>query len=555
MAIPQSDATDLALLDELIGEWENETIEFKEASRDYDTDKIGKYVSALSNEANLSGDESAWLVFGVRNKTRAVVGTDYRMDSARLSKLKEQVADGTEPSLTFRNIKVLDHPDGRVILFEIPPAPKGIPISWKGHFYARADESLQPLALDKLDAIRGQSALMDWTAQIVEDADIDDLLPEAVAVAREAFIEKNSSRISSDIVDSWSDQEFLAHVGLLTKRGMTRAALLLLGKPESVYLLSPHMAELTWKLVGQESAYEHFSIPYILTTTQLYGRIRNIKIRLLPPDELVQREVGKYDQGTVLEAIHNCIAHQDYNAYSRISVVEYPDRLEFISVGSFFEGDPDDYAIHGRMPRQYRNPTLVHAMTQLNMIDHLGYGIERMNRSQANRYLPLPDYDLSEPGEVRLTIYGSVVDEAYTRLLMQSRNLPFEDVLALDRVQKGRPIPDTTLRRLRRKRLVEGRKPHLHVAASIADATGTSAEYIQVRGQSEEYCMALISDYLKRNGIAQRSELDEAVIPSLSAELTDEQKRNKVKNLLAKMRQRGLVVYEASGDNRGWRLG
>ena len=64
-----------------------------------------------------------------------------------------------------------------------------------------------------------------------------------------------------------------------------------------------------------------------------------------------------------------------------------------------------------------RNPTLVQAMTQLNMIDHLGYGIERINRSQAERYLRLPDYDLIEQGLVKLTIYGSVVDESYTRML------------------------------------------------------------------------------------------------------------------------------------------
>lgn len=109
----------------------------------------------------------------------------------------------------------------------------------------------------------------------------------------------------------------------------------------------------------------------------------------------------------MLEAMHNCIAHQDYTKHSRISVTEYPDRLEFTSVGSFFEGVPDEYALEGHMPRSYRNPTLIQAMTQLNMIDHLGYGIERMNRSQANRYLPLPDYDLSDPREVKLTIYGA----------------------------------------------------------------------------------------------------------------------------------------------------
>lgn len=200
------------------------------------------------------------------------------------------------------------------------------------------------------------------------------------------------------------------------------------------------MAELTWRLVGQEEAYEHFTIPFVLATTALYSRIRNMKMQLLPPDELVRREVEKYDQKSVLEAMHNCIAHQDYSQASRVSITEYPDRLEFVSVGSFYEGEPDEYAVEGHVPRRYRNPALVQAMTQLNMIDHLGYGIERMNHSQASRYLSLPDYDLSNPCEVRLTIYGSVVDESYTRMLMARSDLPFEDVLALDRVQKSRSI-------------------------------------------------------------------------------------------------------------------
>ena len=75
MAKPTSNESNLALLESLIRNWEDETIEFKEASNDFDTDKIGRYVSALSNEANLSDEPSAWLVFGVRNKTRKVVGT------------------------------------------------------------------------------------------------------------------------------------------------------------------------------------------------------------------------------------------------------------------------------------------------------------------------------------------------------------------------------------------------------------------------------------------------------------------------------------------------
>lgn len=533
----------LSLLEKLIANWEDETVEFKEAGKDFDTDKIGRYVSALSNEANLEGSEAGWLVFGVKNSTRKVVGTDYRREPERLNGLKKQMSDGVEPSLTFRGIRVLEHPNGRVIIFEIPSAPQGMPISWKGHFYSRAGESLEPLTLEKQDAIRRESSALDWTGQTLEDASIDDLSPEALAVAREAFAERNSARIPREEVDGWDDDQFLTHVGLETRRGLTRAAILLLRKPESAYLLSPLMAELTWKLVGQDEAYEHFTIPFVLATTELYRHIRNVKMRLLPPGELVQREVEKYDQRSVLEAMHNCIAHQDYTKSSRISVIERPDRIEFTSAGSFYEGEPDDYAISGYVPMRYRNPTLVQAMTQLNMIDHLGYGIERMNRSQAERYLPLPDYDLSEPGLVKLTIYGSVVDESYTRMLMRDSELPFEDVLALDRVQKGTHISDTTLRRLRRKGLVEGRRPHVRVAASIAEITGTQASYVESRGKSEEYCQALVTDHLRKHGTASRPELNEIVFPSLSSELTDAQRYDKVGNMLAKMRRSGTIVF------------
>lgn len=149
----------------------------------------------------------------------------------------------------------------------------------------------------------------------------------------------------------------------------------------------------------------------------------------------------------------------------------------------------------------------------------------------------------------------NTTDEGYTKLLMQDTGLPFEDVLALDRVQKGRPISDAALRRLRNRHLVEGRKPHLRVAAEVAEATGTQADYIKVRGQSDEYCCALITDYLKRHGCTNRSTIDEIVFPSLSSELNDDQRRNKVKNLLGKLRKNNEIHYESGGGEKGWVLG
>src|SRR5690606_7713676 len=146
---------------------------------------------------------------------------------------------------------------------------------------------------------------------------------------------------------------------------------------------------MTWKLVGEEQAYEHFHPPFLLTATALAKRIRNVQIRLLPPDELIYREISKYDERSILEALYNCIAHQDYSKNSRIIVTEHVDKVEFVSVGEFYDGLPNDYALVERTPRKYRNPYLVEAMTELNLIDHLGYGIHRMVRDQVRRFLPL----------------------------------------------------------------------------------------------------------------------------------------------------------------------
>ena len=549
-----SNEDNVALLGRLIVDWEGETVEFKEAGSDFDTDRIGRYVSALCNEANFAGMDSAWLVFGVRNRTREVVGTSYRTEPDRLNSLKRQVFEGCVPNFSLRGIRVVNHPQGRVVMLEIPAAPQGMPIAWKGFHYARAGESLVPMPTEKIDAIRSQESLLDWTAQVIEDAEVADLSEDALSAARETFKQKNSPRIAPEAVDSWNDDEFLRHLGLLTKRGLTRAAILLLGKPESAYLLNPHMAEITWRLMDEDRVYEHFSIPFILTTTQLYQRIRNYKLRLVPPGELIQREVEKYEQETVLEALHNCIAHQDYTRLSRVAVMEHPDRLVFESQGSFFEGTPDEYAIEAHMPRRYRNTTLVTAMTELNMIDHLGYGIERMNRSQARRYLPLPEYDLSDPTMVRLTIWGSVVDEAYTQLLMQRSDLPFDEVMALDRIQKRHPIAEDMLRRLRLKGLVEGRRPHLRVAASVAEAAGTKVDYLERRGQSREYCAAVVTDLITRNGPTTRAEIDRALAPHLPADLTASQMRNRVDNLLRRMREEGTVRSERVDGQRLWTL-
>lgn len=543
-----------ALLDELIATWENEVVEFKQANNDYDTDKIGEYFSALSNEANLRGVERAWLVFGVNNKSRAVVGTDYRPEPERLQGLKNQIAQATEPSITLRNIHVLAHPQGRVVVLEVPPAPRGMPIAWKGHYYARAGESRTSLGLDKQDEIRQQTLTTDWTAQLVPGATLAHLDEQALLVARNAFAKKYANRFSEVEVLAWPMQTFLERARLLRDGQLTRATLLLLGKSAAAHLLLPHPAQLTWKLEGPEQAYEHFGLPFLISSSELYKRVRNVQIRILPDNSLIPVEVSKYDRRVVLEALHNCIAHQDYSRCGRIVVTERLATLVFENEGQFFDGEPDDYITGNKTPRRYRNPFLAQGMAELNMIDTMGYGIHLMHQEQARRYFPMPDYDLSEPGVVRMTVYGGVVDLAYSRLLIQKTDLPLVDVLALDRVQKKLPIPDAAVARLKRSGWIEGRKPNLHVSAAVAQATDGKASYIRTRAQDDEFYAKLLTDYLEKFGQATRAEVNQLLLDKLSDALTPEQKDDKIGNLLTKLRRRGRICNKGSRGHPVWQL-
>ena len=190
----------------------------------------------------------------------------------------------------------------------------------------------------------------------------------------------------------------------------------------------------------------------------------------------------------------------------------------------------------------------------MNMIDTMGYGIHAMYLGQARRYFPMPDYDLSDPHAVKMTVYGHVVDPAYSRMLIQKTDLPLTDILCLDRIQKNLSVPVSTIRHLRRSGLIEGRKPNIHVSAGVAQVTASKAEYIRTRAQDDAFYAKLIIDYLTKFGKASREEIDKLLTGKLSEALDEEQKKNKVANLLTNMRRSGLIRNISSRTAPQWIL-
>ena len=527
---------------------EDEVVEFKKAENNFDFDDLGKYFSALSNEANLRDKGFAWLVFGVHDKTREILGTSYKNSMKSLQKLKQDLSQHTTDNNTFRDIYELEVEGKRVLMFQIPAAPRGIPMAWQGHFYARRGESLAALDMNKYEEIRRQTVNEDWSKQIADGATIADLDEKAIMKAREGYKEHYPNQKKE--VDSWSDEVFLNKAKITIDGNITHAAILLLGKPESLHFIN-HIGEIVWRLAGKDNVGQVFTIPFLLTTTEVMHKIRNYPFKIFPKNSFLPGEGMKYDSEVILEALHNSIAHQDYLENQRIIVIERENELEFRNCGGFFDGTYEDYITGERIPRKYRNQFLAQAMANIKMIDTEGFGIHKMFVSQKERWLPMPDYDKSDNDNVVLTLPGNVIDENYSLMLLENTNIDLTTAVLLDKVQKGKPISENAVKMLRKEKLIEGRKPHLYVSKYIAKATDKQVEYTLKKGFNDAECQEWILKALNDHKVLSRKQINELLWNKLPIDFTEDQKIGKIGNLLTKLRKKGIIYTD---EKRLWHL-
>lgn len=541
---------------EMITSFENEVVEFKEATNNYSFNDIGKYFSALGNEANIRGKSEAWLIFGVNNK-KEIIGTNYRKQG-NLQELKRNITQGTNERLTFLEIYTLNISKKRVIAFQIPPAIPGIPTTWNGAAYAREHESISPLPMNKVDLIRSQIG-MDWSKEIIEEATIDDLDKEAVKKAIELFSKKQSNKKSAqEVLEKLSQIDILNKAGLTIKGKITRTALLLLGKPEASHYFDGFIPRITWSLYNADNtvkAYEHFDMPMLLAVDKAYSKIRNVKYRYIAAQQtLFPDEVNQYEPELIKEIINNCIAHQDYRLRGKINIEEFEDKLVFINEGAFIPETIEKALEPGYKPPYYRNVFLCNAMVNMYMIDTNSMGIPMMYQIQREKYFPLPTYDLNTMNRVKVTVYGKILDKNYTQLLYANADLNIQTVFLLDKVQKKEAISKEQFKILKKQGLVEGRYPNIFVSYKIADIVDQKANYIRNKGLDDDICKQLIIKALKTLGKASKQELTEILDKALSDVLSSDQKSKKISNLLQALKNQNIIFATTTNRYAKWYL-
>jgi len=512
--------------------------EFKNLKNSFcgnEKDDVISYVSAIANM------EGGHLVIGVHDKTLEIVGTDtYNYDRQKaILRLTERCVNLSTEGLDIDEF-ITDDTNRKVWVIHIPKHLPKRPVFAHNKAWQRIEDSLVEMTAERMSAILDEPIFCetDWSAQIVADATIDDLDEVAIAKARMMF-KKVHSRIPEAEVNAWPVETFLSKCGIMKNGGITRAAIILLGKYEAAFKLRPSVAQVTWTRRDEKQDvvdYEHFTVPFILTVDEILSKIENLTMREMPGGTLFPDTMKQYDDYTIREALHNCIAHQDYTMQQRINFVENPTYLYYSNAGSFIPGTLENALTNEEPQAYFRNECLCRAMVDFNMIDTVSRGIKKMFNEQWRRHFPMPDYEIDAKNrKVSVRIYGNEINKQYTNLLKTNDSLTLWDCISLDAVQKGRTIHEDVAQDLLNRGLIEGEAPNYTISLGIAKATRQLQGYTKQKGLDKEKIKQMILQYLKNAGTdgAKRDSIYEYVKDVMPQVKTHEQQLRLLGDILS----------------------
>lgn len=520
--------------------------EFKNLKNSFCGDEKDDVISYVSAIANMEGGD---LVIGVHDKTLEIVGTDtYNYDRQKaILRLTERCVNLSTEGLDIDEF-ITDDTNRKVWVIHIPKHLPKRPVFAHNKAWQRIEDSLVEITTERMSAILDEPIFCetDWSAQIVADATIDDLDEVAIAKARKMF-KKVHNRIPEAEVNAWSVETFLSKCGIIKNGGITRAAIILLGKYEAAFKLRPSVAQVTWTRRDEKQDvvdYEHFTVPFILTVDEILSKIENLTMREMPGGTLFPDTMKQYDDYTIREALHNCIAHQDYTMQQRINFVENPTYLYYSNAGSFIPGTLENALTNEEPQAYFRNECLCRAMVDFNMIDTVSRGIKKMFNEQWRRHFPMPDYEIDAKNrKVSVRIYGNEINKQYTNLLKTNDSLTLWDCISLDAVQKGRTIHEDVAQDLLNRGLIEGEAPNYTISLGIAKATRQLQGYTKQKGLDKEKIKQMILQYLKNAGTdgAKRDSIYEYVKDVMPQVKTHEQQLRLLGDILSALSTDKLI--------------
>ena len=370
---------------------ETERLEFKEAKQQYDTTKLLRYCVALANEGG------GYLVLGVTDKRpRRVVGSEAFLSPTDLNDIKSRIVD----KLRFRvEATELLHPDGRVLVFDVPTRPVGQPLAFDGAYLMRVGEDLVAMTPDVLKRIFAEDQ-QDWFCQPAHsDASPDDvialldtqtyfeLLKIPYPTSRDAVLERlQSQHLIKQTAQGWT---------------ITNLAAILLAKKLDGF--SPALARKAPRVVIYEGINKLQTREdktdnrgYAVGFDGLVDFVHSAAPQNRFIEEVVREEVKMFPEQALRELIANALVHQDLLATGTSVMIEmYSDRIEISNPGI-----PPIKVERFIDENRSRNEQLADIMRRFGICEEKGSGIDKVVSAAEFFQLPAPDFRV---GETRTT--------------------------------------------------------------------------------------------------------------------------------------------------------
>lgn len=483
----------LDLLKEWVDAVEGEHFEFKEAKESYPFDKLAKYCCALSNEGG------GKILLGISDRRpRQIVGSNA---FPQPETVRRSLAEKLCLRIDFLEIV---HPNGRVLVFEVPARPIGMAVKYDGIYWARETDSLVPMTEERLRAIFEESG-HDFSADICTGATIEDLDNHAIEEFRKRWQEKSRNPKLATI----SIDQLLRDAELKADQGLTCASLILFGTRKALgkYL---GQAEVIFEYRSTEASgpaqqRREFRQGFFSFYEELWATINLRNETQHYQDGLFVFDIPTFSERVVREAILNAVSHRNYQLGGSIFIRQYPQKLVIESPGGFPYGINLENIIDRQNPRNRR---LAEAFARCGLVERSGQGINLMFEQSIQHSKHMPDFRGTDSYGVVLTLSGLVHDMNFVKFLEKTAaetqaHFTTHDFIVLDHIHREKAIPlelqsrlsvlleQGAIERVARKRFV--------LAKRFYTITGKKGVYTRKKGLDRETNKQLLLKHIKEN--------------------------------------------------------
>ena len=377
---------------------ESETLECKAwdphpAARDSQLRELRETVVCLANR------RGGVIVLGVadrkRTRAEAIHGVPAGTD---IGELRRRIYDGTEPHVLV-DVEELVEPEGRLLLIRVP---RGLPphTTAEGVGKIRVGKECKPLTGTELARLLLAGSRTDLTSEPAAGASVDDLDPDAIrALQRRLAGEGGKPDLARQPAE-----ELLANLGLVREGQVTLAAVLLLGRKESLARWVPQheVVFLRFKTRTRYDVRQDMRGSLLAVLEELERSFAaHLKVTTAETGGFAELEVPDLTWWAAREAVLNALVHREYFLRQSVLIEVRPDRVVVSSPGGFVGGVTPENVL--RHPPVRRNPLLADVLQTIGLVNRAGLGVDRIYEELLRLGKAPPRYEADE-AHVALTL-------------------------------------------------------------------------------------------------------------------------------------------------------